>query len=468
MVEIVFNRRDAIKVTGAGALASQLPKSSAAAEVPFETNQAMTRGYIAHFVQTPTRRFVPKDETQAQKALATLRDTGSDFAIQSSGHCFSGFSQHKDALIDMRAMRGISIDRTNNLVRFAAGTTIGDLNRAMSAAKKATPVGTCHTVAMSGLVTLGGYGIMTRLHGVACDSLVAARIITANGQIRQIDGDSDPDLFWALKGGGAGSFGLLTELTMRTYDAAKPQSVIFRIAGDPKTMVDWLSGATEIIQETKDRADFYFRKEPISTSGRIQNYEFQVTHINNPDLLNTLTQKFARLGSLRSAPEVYADNLRQMTDPLYPKGYPVVPFQIGHRYLKAVPKSAEWVALFERVIEHQNRQAGLNIRFLGGAVDDLPRDAAAYPHRGNFATVQAYALWRKDEALEPARKIINTLLGTLRRTIAPGQYANYTDRTLVDYADAYWAENYPRLQQVKAAYDPEDVFHYPHSVRLPA
>src|SRR5687768_3153636 len=138
---------------------------------------------------------------------------------RSGGHSYAGYCTTGDGVVlDLSRLRGIRVSRGRATVGPAA--QLIDVQRALTRRGVTVPSGSCPTVGIAGLALGGGHGLAGRRFGLTSDNLLAARVVTADGRVRHVDADTNEDLFWALRGGGGGNFGVVTSLTLRTHRAA--------------------------------------------------------------------------------------------------------------------------------------------------------------------------------------------------------------------------------------------------------
>jgi hypothetical protein len=148
------------------------------------------------------------------ETLAFLAARGLETAIRSGGHCFAGHSSTGGVVVDVSSMRAVSID--GSLATVGAGARLGAVYDTLAADGRTIPGGTCPPVGIAGLTLGGGLGILGRSYGVSSDRLVAAEVVLADGRVVACDEHHDSDLFWALRGAGAGNFGVVASLVFRT------------------------------------------------------------------------------------------------------------------------------------------------------------------------------------------------------------------------------------------------------------
>jgi FAD/FMN-containing dehydrogenase len=147
------------------------------------------------------------------------RHCGIETATRSGGHCLAGYSSTRGVLIDVRPMCSVLV--ADGVTRVGAGTRTGDLCERLFAQGLAIPTGTCPSVGIAGLTLGGGLGILGRAYGLTLDHLLGAQVVLADGRVVECDEHHDPDLFWGLRGAGAGNFGVVTSFTFEPKPAPR-------------------------------------------------------------------------------------------------------------------------------------------------------------------------------------------------------------------------------------------------------
>jgi FAD/FMN-containing dehydrogenase len=177
-------------------------------------------------------------------AVNFARNNRMTIAIRGGGHSVPGFGVCDDGIvIDLCRLKGIRVDPARRIARVEGGCTWGDVDHATHVFGLATPGGIISTTGVGGLTTGGGFGYLTRRFGLACDNLVSADVVTAEGQLQTASATENADLFWAIRGG-SGNFGILTSLEFRLY----PVSTVY--AGP---ILYPLEKAGEVMQFFRDR-----------------------------------------------------------------------------------------------------------------------------------------------------------------------------------------------------------------------
>ncbi|WP_218026754.1 FAD-binding oxidoreductase [Nocardia inohanensis] len=160
--------------------------------------------------------------SDVQACVTAAAGTGITVAARSGSHSYAGYSTPDDGLIiDVGGLDGVEV-RSDGTAVIGAGARLMPVYAGLADAGRCLPAGSCPTVGIAGLTLGGGIGVLAGKYGLTCDSLVSAEIVTADGTVRTASATSEPDLFWALRGGGGGNFGVVTSFTFRTQPAPRP------------------------------------------------------------------------------------------------------------------------------------------------------------------------------------------------------------------------------------------------------
>jgi FAD/FMN-containing dehydrogenase len=165
---------------------------------------------------TPQVRVVASSPQAVGHTNRWATSNGISFAIRSGGHSYEGFSQNADLVIDVRGMAAIQLAADKASVSIGSGASLGSVYSALEPANRAIPAGSCFPVGIAGHSLGGGFGLLGRPFGLACDSVLSMEVVDASGNILNVSSQENPDLFWALRGGGNGSFGVVTKFNFRT------------------------------------------------------------------------------------------------------------------------------------------------------------------------------------------------------------------------------------------------------------
>jgi FAD/FMN-containing dehydrogenase len=371
-------------------------------------------------------------------------------------------------------MSTIAVDAERATV--GAGAQLIDVYDQLSKQGRGIGAGSCPTVGVSGLALGGGMGVLTRAWGLTCDQLVSARVVLADGSAVTCDANSEPDLFWALRGGG-GSFGAVTSLTFVTH-AASDLALGFLVwpwADAPAVVAGWqtwIRTAPEALWSTKHLEGGAGEKGV-------------TVHTVYPARASDVAAELDRLVRVVGRPPSYRESgTRTYRDVMLLEGgcvnRPVsachlkgtTPDGVYDRETYAASSIVASDALSNGAIdglvagiEHATT-GGASVLFdsLGGAVARVAPDATAFPHRRAFAVLQLIASWPAGASGASSLAWLGDTTGIARKNIGVDAYANYVEPDLADWAHAYYGANYSRLQSVKRHYDPDRLFDFPQAV----
>lgn len=409
-------------------------------------------------------------------------DGGAPLRIRNGGHSYGGWSSGPGLVADLAAMKSVQVDAKKMTATVGAGALLIDVYSALAAQDVAIGAGSCPTVGVTGLTLGGGVGVLSRAYGLTCDQVRSFDVVTADGKSATVDAHHQPDLFWALRGG-AGSFAAITALTFKVHRA--PRIVRFYLqwswshaADVVAAWQDWLPGAPRELWSTcKLLADPGDGRKVVVAGTWIGSSA--VDDVLAPLLKNlprpgTDTRKTASYGDTMAVEAGCADlNAAQCISQAlsFAKREP---FAATSSILAEALPSAGINAAVDAVGASLDVapgvlvEAAMSFDALGGAVGDVKPADTAFPWRGALAVVQHTATWKPSAAghdpapfdgfVRSARKALKPWTGT-------SAYVNYADASISDFGTAYWGSNLSRLQKVKTAVDPHNVFSFAQSVQ---
>ena len=415
-----------------------------------------------------------------REVVAFLAHSGLPHAMRSGGHCFAGHSTTPGVVIDVGPMRSVSI--AADAVSVGAGARLGDIYAALQPHDATIPGGTCPSVGIAGLALGGGLGILGRMHGVTSDSLVSAQIVLADGCVLTCDTHHHDDLFWALRGAGAGNFGVVTELAFRTAPARpatnfhlswpymRTAEVIDAWQRWAPTAPEELSASLKVTAASKldepPTVDVYgalFGSDSdaaeligalVTLAGADPTTAFQRS-MSYPETRNY----WAQLGVAESERVDDAASLSAPHIHVYSK---------SEFFKHPIPRDAI-AALIDHFASRRAPGEDRELDFMpwAGAYNRVRADATAFVHRDELfllkhsATVVPDATRREQEA---AQRWVTRSWTSLHPWGSQRAFQNFADSDLQAWGTAYYGSNYPRLVRVKARYDPSDFFRSPQSI----
>jgi FAD/FMN-containing dehydrogenase len=402
----------------------------------------------------------PKSVGDVQAGVRFVAAEGLVLSVRGGGHGFPGFGTNDGGVvIDLGNLATVEIiDDEHHLVRIGGGATWGQVADALAPHGLAISSGDTRSVGVGGLTLTGGIGWKVRKYGLALDNLVAAEVVTANGDVVRANADENPELFWAIRGGG-GNFGIVTAFD---FAAHRTTDVFFgKIAFPAAETAAVLQGWAEYVRTAPEELTFIANLANPFAGGPQAPVEIHVAYDgDDPELAAQALDPIRRLGTVIDddvALRPYADTLVEGMVP--PPG------------IKVATRSAfvdkESVAEVLRILAEVGASQGspaIAVRSVGGAVCRVADDATAYAHRQAelmFATVTA----GPQPVVEAARPALEAIWARLAPHVS-GAYANFlSSDTEEDVAAIYPPETYQRLTAVKRRYDAGNLFSRNHNVR---
>jgi FAD/FMN-containing dehydrogenase len=354
---------------------------------------------------------------EVAEALAYAQRSGLPVAVRSGGHDFAGRSATEGVVIDVSPMRGVA--HVDGIATVGAGTRLGDLYDALD--PYTIPAGCGPTVGIAGLALGGGLGILGRAHGLTCDALVGAQVVLADGRVVETDEQQEPELFWALRGAGNGSLGVVTRLRFRTLPA--PEVAAFELHRPHDEAADLIETWQAWAPDAPDGA---------AVSLIVDDAGAHVLGTTTEDVDLPWTVEWRR-GPFRETKRLLAE-----------RGGPELDtWSRSEFFARPLPR-----ATIEELLEL--REGELDFTPWGGAYNRVAADATAFAHRDARFLLKQTAMapggW-----LDLSWKLVHPH-GT------GGVYPNFPDPQLADPDGAYFGANRDRVAAARAAYDPEAVF----------
>jgi FAD/FMN-containing dehydrogenase len=406
------------------------------------------------------------EDVQACVSAAAASHT--PIAARSGGHSYAGFSNPAKALVvDLAGLSGVRLSGTAAVV--GAGTRLIDVYAALAASGRALPAGSCPSVGVAGLTLGGGIGVLARKYGLTCDRLVGATVVTSDGQARTVSASAQPDLFWALRGGGGGNFGIVTSFTFATVPA--PSLTSFQLAYPAGAVADAFAAWQPWIRSAPDElwSNFNITGAAGRSTCTIAGCFVGTAGALAP-MVNTLVSRIGSRPIRRSVlPKSYLDTMRYFAGcssksmstcqaETHGTQWNREAFVASSRMVTATADPAKLATLADG-----RPDLHLIIDGLGGAVARVGATATAFPHRSAEASVQIY-LKTTVAGQAGAAKQVSAVRDALAPIVGSSAYVNYIDATMPDWAHAYYGANLTKLREVAQRYDPDRVFTFAQAV----
>jgi FAD/FMN-containing dehydrogenase len=420
----------------------------------------------------------PQDVSEV---ISFARRHGLDVAVRSGGHSFAGHSTTRGIVLDVTPLRSVSV--SGGVATVGAGARLGEVYEALQEHGLAIPAGTCPDVGVAGLTLGGGLGILGRKCGATSDSLVGADIVLADGRILTCDEHHETDLFWALRGAGAGNFGVVTSLAFRTVPAPEATNVHlawpFSRAAD--VIAAWQSwapnGPDELAASLKLTATGDVGQPPsIDMYGAVLGNESYAADLvddlvarNGSDPISSSKEYLSFAETRRSWAQLGEPEEENREGATAQPSEPAYLFSKSEFFRRPLPTEAVG-ALLETFSQARAPGQSRELDFMpwGGAYNRVPPHTTAFVHREERFQLKHAVVVGPDASTgekEAARQRAARSWASVHPWGSGRVFQNFADPDLEDWADAYYGSNLDRLVRVKARYDPGNVFRFDQSLR---
>lgn len=389
-----------------------------------------------------------------QACVAAAAASGTPIAARSGGHSYAGYSTPDGALVvDLGGLSGITVNPDGSMV-VGAGARLIDVYTAAGNAGRAIGAGSCPSVGIAGLTLGGGIGVLGRKFGLTCDQLTSVTAVTPDGVQRTASANSEPDLFWALRGGGGGNFGVVTSFTFATAPAPSVQIFTMQFpAGSVASVLggwqQWAAAAPDELWSTCNvaggsPATCSVTGTFIGSSAGLTSHLSGLTQAAGASPTSRYVVSKSYLDAMgyfagggKVVRESFVASSRMVTSPIADPGM-VASLCAG--------------------------KTGLNLVFdaLGGAIGRVGADATAFPYRSALASLQIYQ--KLDISQQAATRVVGEVRDALAGPLGTTGYVNYIDPAMPNWGQAYYGNNLARLRQVASQYDPHGVFSFPQAI----
>jgi len=410
--------------------------------------------------------------------IAYAKKNGIAITPRCGAHGYAGYSTTTGMVIDVSPMDKITLG--NGTATVGAGARLVDVYDQLTAQGVAIPLGSCATVGISGLTLGGGIGVVDRAYGLTCDNLIAAEVVLADGRKVTCDATTEPDLFWALRGGGGGNFGIVTSFTYQThptrditvlqayYDFSDYEKVMDAWQNWPNILPDdiW---AQLIVSWSITGPSVYLRAFCLGSEGDIAPFWNQFKMATGIEPISSFTSTSSYRDTMLSAcggVTVEACHVAGQT----PKGTMQRNAFAATSDFFAEPIPLEGMqTLKDYILKGEGRpQSGMIIMdLMGGAINNFQPTDTAFVHRDAIFSFEYYCYFvggTDAGVVDAAQSWLHNFRETMKPWSTNLAYVNYIDPLITDWKTAYYGENYTRLAKIKTKYDPDWVFRLPQGV----
>jgi FAD/FMN-containing dehydrogenase len=391
------------------------------------------------------------------RVLSFVRESGTEFVVRSGGHGVAGYATPEGGIVlDLADMKALEIDVEGRTAWAEAGLTAAEYTHAADAHGLATGFGDTGSVGLGGLTLGGGVGYLVRKHGLTIDDLLAADLVTADGQLLRVNAESHPDLFWAIRGGG-GNFGVATRFQYRLHPVGTIVGGMMMLPATPEVIHSFIALAEAAPDELSTIANV-MPAPPMpfvaaEHHGKLVIFAM-MCHAGPIDAGERALAPFRALAT-PIVDMVKPSRYPEMYPPDDPNYHPIATSRT--MFIDSVDRS-----VVDTIVEHLGATDAMmrvaQLRVLGGAMARVPVDATAFAHRRSRIMVNCAALYDRPDQDAVYAPWVSGFAAALKQSDS-GAYVNFlVDEGEARIRDAYPGKTWDRLRSIKRRYDPTNLF----------
>ena len=402
-----------------------------------------------------------RNAADVAEAVRFGRAAGLEISVRGGGHNVAGRAVTEGGvMIDLAEMRGIHVDPDARTVRAEGGVTWSELNDAAATHGLATTGGVVSSTGVAGLTLGGGLGWLMSVHGLAVDNLVSVDVVTASGELLTASEAQQPDLFWALRGGG-GNFGVAVSFEFRLHELP---SVYGGLVAHPLSAAgDLLRFYREFTASVPDELTVFAALVHAPDGSGVPLAAFAVCHAGEPERCADDLRALLEFGSpvMTQLERMPYPAINAMLDGGFPKG--------ALNYWKSSFVQGMDDELIDTIVDRftSSPSAMTQVVFehFHGAATRIPVGQTAVPHREPGYNCLIASVWTESAASDENIEWTRATYAAIKPQLRSRRYLGYLDDDdLADAIEAAYGPNYPRLAAIKRTYDPDNIFHLNHNV----
>lgn len=384
------------------------------------------------------------------------------FSVKGGGHNIAGNAVCNDGLmIDLSEMKSVRIDPLEKRAHVEPGATLGDLDHESQSFGLATPVGINSTTGVAGLTLGGGFGWLSRKHGLTLDCLVEADVVTADGKFLKANANDNKDLFWAIRGGG-GNFGIVTRFVYKLFNVGPEVLsglIVFPLADAKNALTKFreycktLSDDTCVWVVMRQAPPLPFLPEEVHGTDVIV---FALCHIGDADAGKKAIEPIRSFGTMvgEHVGQMPFAGWQQAFDPLLTPG--ARNYWKSHNFLELED------GLIDTAIEYTKTlpspQCEIFFALLGGEINRVASDATAYPHRDANFVMNVHGRWDEASDDDKCIKWSREYFDATAPFATGGVYINFMTEDEADRVGSGFGSSMDKLKEIKRKYDPKNMF----------
>ena len=402
------------------------------------------------------------DARDVARVVTAARETGLELAVRSGGHSRAGYGTSDGGLvIDLSGLNEVEIDDDGKTAWVETGATAGQYTVATGERGRVTGLGDSGSVGIGGITLAGGIGFLSRKNGLTIDDLLAAEVVTADGELVRASEESEPDLFWAIRGGES-NFGVATRLQLRLHEISEIVGGMLILPATAETITGFLDAAHAAPEELSTIANIMIAPPmpfvPEAAHGKPVIMGL-MAYVGPADRADEVIAPF------RALAEPLADMVRPMRYPeLYEGPEPEPQLAAGTNFFCDSLEPAATEGILEWLPKSTAPMRAVQIRVLGGAMARTPNDATAFAHRDAGMLVNVAAMYMDPAEGETHEAWVDGMAGALGKNGAGGYVGFLGEEDEETLRAAYPGGNWERLRGLKRRYDPDNLFRLNHNI----
>jgi FAD/FMN-containing dehydrogenase len=425
-----------------------------------EYEQARAVFYRSHD-RRPAAIVRPADAAAVSRVVSLAREHALELAVRSGGHSLAGHGVSEGGIVlDLSDLKALEIDVQGRTAWAQTGLTASEYTTAVGEHSLATGFGDTGSVGIGGLTLGGGVGFLARKHGLTIDNLLGAELVTADGELLHVDGETDPELFWAIRGGG-GNFGVATRFRYRLHEVDTIVGGMLILPATPEVIQVFVAEADSAPEELTAIANIMVAPPipflPAEAHGKLVLMAL-ICYAGDVEAGERAVSRF------RGLAEPIADQVQPMA---YPEIFTLFGEEEGPGPAQEVARSLFVDDVDARraqtIVDHLHAStapmAVAQLRVLGGEISRVPAEATAYAHRGRRIMVALGAVYEDAEESPQHEAWVTGFVAAVRLDSDAGVYVNFVgDEGQARVRDAYPGPTWERLRAIKRRYDPTNLF----------
>jgi FAD/FMN-containing dehydrogenase len=420
------------------------------------------RVFFKGFDRRPAAIARVADAEDVALIVRAARERGAELAVRSGGHSRAGYGTTDGGIvIDLSGMKSVDIDAGAKTVSVETGITAGEFTKATGEAGLVTGLGDAGSVGIGGITLAGGLGFLVRKNGLTIDDLLSAEVVTADGELVEASEDTEPDLFWAIRGG-EGNFGIATRFKLRAHEISEIVGGMLVLPATPEVITGFIEASGNAPEELSTIGNVMLAPPmpfiPEDAHGKPILMSL-MAYVGPVDQADGVFAPFRALG------EPYADMVRPMRYPeLYDGPEPEAQNASGANFFTDSLDAAGAEAILEELPKSTAMMKAIQLRVLGGAFGRVSNDATAFGHRDRDLFINVAAMYADPDEKETHDAWVGGLADSLGKNGAGGYVGFMGDEDEETLRAAYPGGTWERLRGLKRRYDPDNIFRLNHNI----